>query len=56
MAIWQKPMQEKESLKWRMIETSDEDENLFKELCDCEPAHDSPEEAVNCPKIQKERF
>lgn len=48
MAIWQKPMQLKDSLRWRYVETSDEDSTIFRELCDCSLGHSSEFEAKHC--------
>lgn len=36
--------------RYRMCEYSDEDENVFSELCDCENGHATPEEAKACYK------
>jgi hypothetical protein len=48
MAIWQKPLQLKENLRWRMVETSDEDSTVFNELCPCTLGHSYEFEAKLC--------
>ena len=38
--------------RWKMVERSDEDSKIYRELCDCENGHATPEEAKACPKVE----
>jgi hypothetical protein len=51
--IIQQPQQLKDSLRWRMVETSDEDSTIFNELCPCTLGHSHEFEAVRCAKLQE---
>jgi len=51
--IIQQPKQLKDSLRWRMVETSDEDESHFIELCPCTLGHSYEYQAVQCAKIHE---
>lgn len=46
--IIQQPRQLKETGRWRMVETSDEDSTIFNELCDCTLGHSTAFEAGIC--------
>jgi hypothetical protein len=39
--------------RWRVVETSDEDESLFYPMCECENGHESSEAAMECPIIKE---
>ena len=44
----EKPLQLKETERWRMVQTSDEDATHFIELCECEAGHETANEAFEC--------
>jgi hypothetical protein len=46
--IIQQPKQLKDTKRWRMVETSDEDSAIFNELCDCTLGHSTECEAKIC--------
>lgn len=53
MAIWQKPMQLKETGYWKIVEYSDESETSFRELCDCTLGHSHESEAKRCAETHE---
>ncbi len=46
--IIQQPLQHKETGRWQMVERSDEDKSVFRELCPCTLGHSHESEAKIC--------